>query len=151
VRGLEHGLAYAALAKGQIDIIDVYTTDPKIVSNGLRVLDDNQRFFPGYEAVLVYRADLPQRHPAAWDRLTELQGSITAADMMAMNAAVELQGRSFAAVADDWLQKKRIAPDTGVVSGLGAVLFGPDLVRLTLEHLLLVCTSLLLSVALGVP
>lgn len=151
VRGLEHGLAYEALAKGQVDIIDVYTTDPKIVSNGLRVLDDNQRFFPDYEAVLVYRADLPQRHPAAWARLTKLQGSIAAVDMMAMNAAVELQGRSFAAVADDWLQKKRMAPDTGVAPGLGAVLFGPDLARLTLEHLLLVCASLLLSVAVGVP
>lgn len=151
VRGLEHGLAYAALAKGQVDVIDVYTTDPKIASNGLRVLDDNQRFFPDYEALLVYRADLPQRHPAAWVQLTKLQGSITAADMMAMNAAVELQGRSFAAVADDWLQKKHTAPNSVAAPGLGAVLFGPDLARLTLEHLLLVCASLLLSVVVGVP
>jgi osmoprotectant transport system permease protein len=151
VRGLEHGLAYEALAKGQVDIIDVYTTDPKIASNGLRVLDDNQRFFPDYEALLVYRIDLPQRHPAAWARLTKLQGSITTADMMAMNAAVELQKHSFAAVAAEWLQHKRMAPDTGTAPGLGAVLFGPDLARLTMEHLLLVCASLLLSVAVGVP
>ncbi len=151
VRGLEHGLAYEALSKGQVDVIDVYTTDPKIVSNGLRVLDDNQRFFPEYEAVLVYRADLPQRHPAAWAQLTKLQGSITAADMMAMNAAVELQGRSFAAVATERVQAKPGAPNTDAASGLAAVLFGPDLMRLTLEHLLLVCASLLLSVAVGVP
>jgi len=154
VRGLEHGLAYEALAKGQIDIIDVYTTDPKIVSNGLRVLDDDQRFFPDYEALLVYRADLPKRHPAAWARLKTLQGSITAADMTAMNAAVELQGRSFSAVAAEWLQQKSKSPDTRTapeMEGLAAVLFGPDLVRLTLEHLLLVCASLLLSVAVGVP
>ena len=151
VRGLEHGLAYEALVKGHVDVIDVYTTDPKIVSNGLRVLDDNQRFFPEYEALLVYRADLPQRHPAIWAQLAKLQGSIKAADMLSMNAAVELQGRSFSAVADDWLQNKRMAPNSGAGSGLGAVLFGPDLTRLTVEHLLLVCASLLLSVAVGVP
>jgi osmoprotectant transport system permease protein len=154
VRGLEHGLAYEALAKGQVDIIDVYTTDPKIAGNGLRVLDDNQRFFPDYEAVLVYRKDLPQRHPAAWARLTKLQGSISTSDMMSMNAAVELQGRSFAAVAAEWLREKRMVTDTGAapgMSGMGAVLFGPDLARLTLEHLLLVCASLLLSVVVGVP
>ncbi len=115
VRGLEHGLAYEALTRGQVDVIDVYTTDPKIASNGLRVLDDNQRFFPDYEALLVYRRDLPQRHPAAWAQLKKLQGSITAADMMAMNAAVELQGRSFAAVGDDWLQKKRAVPDSSAL------------------------------------
>ncbi len=157
VRGLEHGLAYEALAKGLVDVIDVYTTDPKIVSNGLRVLDDDQRFFPEYEALLVYRADLPRRHPAAWVRLTALQGSISAADMTAMNAAVELQGRSFSAVAAEWLQQKRMAPDAGSapeksgMGGLASVLFGPDLLRLTLEHLLLVCASLLLSVTVGVP
>ena len=154
VRGLEHGLAYEALAKSQVDIIDVYTTDPKIVSSGLRVLDDDQRFFPEYKALLVYRADLPQRHPAAWARLTELEGSITTADMMAMNAAVELQRRSFAAVAAEWLQQKRMAPDFATApeaGGLAAVLFGTDLARLTLEHLLLVGASLLLSVAVGVP
>lgn len=150
VRGLEHGLAYAALAKGQVDVIDVYTTDPKIAASGLRVLDDNQRFFPGYEAVLVYRADLPQRHPAAWARLKNLQGSIATSDMIAMNAAVELQGRSFAAVAADWMAK-RLTPDSAAAPGMWAVLFGPDLARLTLQHLLLVCASLLLSVAVGVP
>jgi len=151
VRGLEHGLAYEALAKGQIDVIDVYTTDPKIAGNGLRVLEDNQRFFPDYDALLVYRADLPQRHPAAWARMAKLQGSITAPDMTAMNAAVELQGRSFATVAAEWLEQQRVTPDTGAAPGMAAVLFGPDLARLTLEHLLLVCVSLLLSVAAGVP
>lgn len=151
VRGLDHGLAYEALARNQVDIIDVYTTDPKIAGNRLRVLEDDQRFFPEYEALLVYRADLPQRHPAAWAQLRTLQGSISAADMMAMNAEVELQGRSFAAVATERLQSKTGAPKTDAAPRLADVLFGPDLMRLTFEHLLLVFASLLLSVAVGVP
>ncbi len=150
VRGLEHGLAYEALAQGQVDIIDIYTTDPKIGRLKLRVLEDDQRFFPEYEALLVYRADLPQKHPDVWARISVLQGTITSADMMAMNAAVELDGRSFASVATDWLRDRRSAAE-GAAAPLWKLLFGPDLLRLTLEHLLLVCGSLLLSTAAGVP
>ncbi len=151
VRGLEHGLAYAALARDQVDVIDVYTTDPKIARNQLRVLTDDQRFFPQYEALLIYRADLPQRHPAAWSSLAALQRSITAADMMTMNAAVELERRAFAEVASDWINKRKQSPGPATAPGLAATLFGDDLPRLAFEHLMLVCASLLLSVAVGVP
>jgi len=149
VRGLEHGLAYDALAGGQVDVIDVYTTDPQIVRRGLQLLEDDQHFFPDYEALLVYRADLPHRHPRVWSAIEELEGSIPVAAMREMNAAVELERRSFAGVADEWLQGQ------GGVSGgrrsLQSVLFGPDLLRLTLEHLLLVSVSLLLGVLAGIP
>lgn len=155
VRGLEHGLAYAALLQGQIDVIDVYTTDPQIARLGLRVLQDDQGFFPAYEAVLVYRADLPQRYPRAWAELEKLQGSITTAAMLRMNAAVELERRSFADVADEWLQVQRrerhVLAQAAVPRTLRATLFGHDLLRLTLEHLTLVCASLLLSVLAGIP
>lgn len=150
VRGLDHGLAYEAITQDHVDVIDVYTTDPKIARYQLRILEDDQRFFPAYEALLVYRADLPQRHPAAWAALSGLQGTITAADMMQMNAGVELEGRSFAAVADDWVRGRQKSPGP-VAAGLAAILFGPDLLRLTLEHLVLVCASLLLSVVVGIP
>ena len=151
VRGLEHGLAYAALTQGQVDIIDIYTTDPQIARLGLRVLEDDQRYFPDYGAALVYRADLPQRHPRAWAEIVKLQGSITAAAMLRMNAAVELERRSFAAVAGEWLQERHTVAMAAVPRALGSTLFGADLLRLTLEHLLLVCVSLLLSVLAGVP
>jgi osmoprotectant transport system permease protein len=149
VRGLEHGLAYAALERDEVDIIDVYSTDPQIRRLGLRVLEDDQRFFPEYEAVLVYRADLPQRYPAAWAAIEGLQGTITAAAMLEMNAAVELERRSFSDVASDWLQARRTQPAQS--RSLIGLLLAPDLLRLTLEHLLLVSASLLLSLLLGVP
>jgi len=150
VRGLEHGLAYAALERGDVDVIDVYTTDPQIRRLGLRVLEDDQRYFPEYEAVLVYRLDLPSRHPAAWAAIQRLQGTIAAKAMLEMNAAVELEGRDFAQVARDWLENRVPAADAGRRSLAGA-LFAPDLPRLTLEHLQLVTASLLLSVLAGVP
>lgn len=150
-RGLEHGLAYEALAQSNIDIIDVYTTDPKIGRYGLRLLEDDRAFFPDYQALLVYRADLPQRHPEAWAQISGLEGSITAADMMKMNAAVELDGRSFASVAGEWQRSTGTAQYPEAARSLWAVVFGADLPRLTLEHLLLVCGSLLLSIVTGIP
>lgn len=151
LRGLDHGLAYEALARAQVDVIDVYTTDSQILRQKLRLLEDDQRFFPDYEALLVYRADLPLRHPGAWRAVEKLQGAINAAAMRRMNAAVELDRRSFGDVAGEWLQGITATAKPAPPRSLAAVLLGDDLLRLTLQHLLLVTVSLLLSVVAGIP
>ena len=102
-RGLDHGIAYEALMRRQVDAIDIYSTDAKIRQYGLRVLDDDKAYFPRYDAVLLYRLDLPQRLPRAWQALQALEGSIKADDMIAMNAQAELDRKDFAAIARDWL------------------------------------------------
>ncbi len=149
-RSLEHGLAYEALARDQVDLIDVYTTDPKIARQQLRLLDDDLGFFPAYEALLVYRADLPMRHPASWAAMQRLEGMIETETMRGLNAAVELDGRSFDAVAGQWLQATGVPVNQGRQS-LGGRLLAPDLARLTGQHLFLVFASLLLSVSVGIP
>lgn len=147
-RGLDHGIAYEALAARQVDVIDIYSTDAKIAQYKLRVLDDDLHYFPRYDAVLLYRLDLPQRLPAAWKALQTLEGSISNADMIAMNAAVEIDGKSFAAVA-----QARLTPSktSAVRDGLRAKLFGPDLWKLTRQHLTLVALSLVLACLVGIP
>ena len=67
--GLDHGIAYEALAAGQVDVIDIYSTDAKIRRYGLRVLADDAGYFPRYDAVLLYRLDMAQRFPQAWQAL----------------------------------------------------------------------------------
>src|SRR5262249_30810085 len=81
VRGMEHALSYASLQAGSIDATDLYSTDAKIKAYDLQVLDDDRHYFPNYDAVVLYRADLEARAPqvvAAW---RQLEGRITAADM----------------------------------------------------------------------
>jgi osmoprotectant transport system permease protein len=102
-RGLDHGIAYEALAQRQIDVTDIYSTDAKIRQYGLRVLDDDLHYFPRYDAVLLYRLDLPQRFPAAWRAIGRLEGRISADAMIVMNAAAEIDGQSFAAIANTWI------------------------------------------------
>jgi osmoprotectant transport system permease protein len=148
--GLDHGLAYDAVAGGQVDVIDIYTTDAKIGHLGLRVLADDAGHFPRYDAVLLYRLDVPQRHPAAWAALQKLQGGISEAQMIAMNAKAELDGQSFDDIARAHLGAA-VAPAAAGGTGFWSRLWGPDLGRLAAQHLGLVVVSVLLALLVGVP
>jgi len=147
--GLDHGLAYEAIAAGRIDVMDVYTTDAKIERYKLRVLEDDRNYFPRYDAVLFYRLDVPKRFPEAWSALQALEGKIDERRMIRMNAAAELEGKSFAQAATllDPGAPAQIATQRKFID----VLFGPDFWRLTGEHLLLVFVSLAASIAVGLP
>jgi osmoprotectant transport system permease protein len=147
--GLDHGLAYEAIAAGRIDVMDIYSTDAKIERFKLRVLEDDRNFFPRYDAVLFYRLDLPKRIPAAWRALQALEGRIDERRMMRMNAAAELEGRSFAQAAA--LLAADAKPQSAERRKFLDVLFGPDFLRLTGEHLLLVFASLAASIFVGLP
>jgi len=150
-RGLDHGLAYEALAGGQIDVMDIYSTDAKIAKYKLRVLRDDRHFFPDYGAILVYRLDVPGRFPKAWAALQGLQGRIDAGAMVAMNAQAELDGRSFADIAAGFLGGNGAAETAGGKTGFLALLLGNDFWRLTRQHLTLVFVSLAAAVLIGIP
>ena len=53
VRGMEHSLAYEALARGQIDLMELYSTDAEVRSERLRVLRDGRVVQRGTLADLV--------------------------------------------------------------------------------------------------
>lgn len=148
--GIDHGLAYEALARSQIDVMDIYTTDAKIGHLGLRVLEDDRSYFPRYDAVVLYRLDVPQRFPQAWRALQALQGSIDEREMIAMNARAEIEGAPFEAIARDHLAGRGAAP-ADAPRGLMGKLLGPDLGRLALQHVGLVLASVLMAVLIGVP
>lgn len=159
-RGLDHGLAYEAIARGQVDVIDVYSTDAQVNRRGLRVLKDDLGFFPRYDAVLLMRAGLDDTP------LQALAGRIDEATMQALNAQVEVEGRSEMDVAREWLAQKGNGRSTlaaeAAASGPAAAtpsaktgfldhLLAPDLPRLVAEHLALVLGSVGLAMLVGVP
>ena len=151
-QGLDHGLAYEAIAGGQIDVTDIYSTDSKIAKYKLRVLDDDKHYFPAYDAVLLYRRDLPQRLPRTWAKWQTLQSKITAPQMIALNAQVELQNQTPQAIATAYLSGKAPAATTGNIdgreangNGFWATLFAPDFWPETRQHLFLVFVSLLVK------
>jgi len=146
VRGVQHDLAYRAIAAGDADLTDVYTTDAEIAYYQLRALEDDRGYFPRYEAVLLYRADLDDRIPGASGALRRLLGHVSAARMVELNAAVKIEGRSEAEAAGDFLQQQ-----LGNVSAGRAAGRVDRLLQRTREHLVLVVVSLLAGIVVAVP
>jgi osmoprotectant transport system permease protein len=146
VRGLDHDLAYRAVADGAVDATDVYTTDPEIRRLGLVLLEDDRHVFPDYHAVLVYRADLADRVPAALEAARRLEGRITAEAMTTMNARAQLERAPPEVVAASFLEATfGIAPRVAVESAPARVL------RRTLEHLGLVAAALAGAIVVAIP
>jgi osmoprotectant transport system permease protein len=140
--GLDHGLGYAALQNGSIDVKDAYSTDAKIGENDLVVLEDDLQFFPQYKAVFLYRLALPANAIAV---LQGLEGTIDEKRMIRLNAEAE-RTKNYAQAADLYFHDAASprAPRTGET-------FGRKLWRWTSRHLELAGLSLALSIIVGIP
>jgi osmoprotectant transport system permease protein len=148
VRGVEHELALAAIARGELDVVDVYTTDAQIDAIGVVLLDDDRAFFPRYDAVLLHRADLAARAPRAFEAMTRLAGHVDEAAMRRANVRVVVEHARVSDAARAMLSATvgdvipRDPPRDDVASTIA---------RETARHLELVAASLLASIVLGIP
>ena len=146
VTGLDHDLAYRALAGGSIDATDLYSTDAEIAYYHLRVLADDLNYFPEYQAVYLYRADLEKRAPQVVAALRRLEGRIAEHQMIAMNADAKLRKVPESRVAAEFL-----AETLDVSGGAEAAGFWHRLAARTWEHLQLVGVSLLAAIVVAIP
>jgi glycine betaine/choline ABC-type transport system substrate-binding protein len=88
-RSMDLGLLYRAIEQGQVDLVAGNSTDGPIASMGLVVLEDDQRFFPPYEAAVLVRRQTLDRHAALRGCLDELAGRVTVGAMRRANQRVE--------------------------------------------------------------
>jgi len=153
VRGMQHALAYQSINGGQLEVIDVYTTDANIEENGLVLLDDNLKHFPAYEAVFLYREDLAEKAPGFIAELKRLEGSIDQKQMLALNVMVDSDSRSEKDAAATFLAARfniGQAPVERSRRGRTLAMMGRIAAR-TVEHLWLVVWSLGLAILVAVP
>ena len=106
VRGMEHALAYQAIETGEVDLIDAYSTDGKLLRYRLRVLADDRGFFPQYHAAPLIRAATLEAHPELGPLLNRLAMQIPDERMQRLNHLVEEEKRPFAEVARGLLQEE---------------------------------------------
>jgi osmoprotectant transport system permease protein len=144
VRGIQHDLAYRGLVQGEIDVIDLYSTDAEIALYDIRPLRDDRGYFPEYRAVLVYAERLEREFPQAVAALDQLHAAIDQQQMVTMNAAVRTAGES--AVAGRFLRER-----LGVRAETRAEGRAARILRTTADHLVLVGISLGAAVAAAVP
>ncbi|HEV7551530.1 MAG TPA: glycine betaine ABC transporter substrate-binding protein [Candidatus Angelobacter sp.] len=105
-RVMDLGLLYRALQNNQVDIVAGSNTDGLIAALDLVVLEDDQHYFPPYDAVPIVRRATLDRHPEITGALTRLSGRISADDMRRMNYAVDGEKKDAAAVAKDFLARQ---------------------------------------------
>ncbi len=143
VQGFEHALLYNAIKNDEVDIIEVYSTDGKIPSYKLRILDDDRFFFPQYYSVLFYRKKLLS-YPETMKALKNLQGQFSEEKMQKLNAMADIEKKSFKQIADIYLDKnvQKTSSDKRAIN---------KLLKLTYEHLYLVIISLCFSIIIGIP
>lgn len=159
VRALLSAVKYRALASGDVDVVDGYSTDGLIARYHLRVLVDDRRFFPPYEAAALVSARLSNENPAAVAALTELSGRLDVDRMRALNRQVEVDGVPIPRVASEALTELGlirgavpVAGETAAPSNASYVSSsGSTLPSLTLRHLFLVGVSLGAAILIAVP
>ena len=140
--GIEHGLAYQAIAERKIDLTDAYSTDGELTRYNLVLLDDNKNYFPSYLAAPLVRRQLDL---GAKIILNSMAGRLTDARMRELNAAVVIDKLPIAAVAARFLQSeglsdKRSSTDDGMWAQLR---------RNTLRHLQLTIIALVMACLAG--
>ena len=146
VRGLDHDLAYRGIESGTLQVTDLYATDAEIAYYKLRALEDDLRYFPVYNAVILYRAELEEHAPEAIALFRRLAGRIDAPAMSALNARVKLGGEAEATVATDFLER-----NLGIETELRIHTAGERFWRHTRDHLLLVVLSLSAAIVVAIP
>jgi osmoprotectant transport system permease protein len=143
VRGLTHDLAYRGLESRALDITDLYSTDAEIVHYDLTTLQDDARFFPVYDALLVCRNDVPE---AVRDSLNRLGGRIDAATMTRMNARAALDREPESQIAASFLREQlHLVAEAKVETRVARIW------QRTREHLAMVGISLGLAMLVAVP
>jgi len=99
------GLTYKALDTGQVQVSDVFTTDPQLTTNKYVVLVDPKKIF-GFQNVapIVSQKVLAAEGPAFAQTINKVSALMTIPAIQKMNAAVALDQQPYPAVARQFLQ-----------------------------------------------
>jgi osmoprotectant transport system substrate-binding protein len=95
--------AEKAIADGQCDAGEVYTTDSAIGANNEVTLTDDKNLFPPDNAGLLVRSSVLQAHPSIGAWMAPVAAKWTTPTMITLNGMVEIQGQTVANVAHTWL------------------------------------------------
>ncbi|MFC7439902.1 glycine betaine ABC transporter substrate-binding protein [Laceyella putida] len=104
VKSMEIGLKYKAMANGNVDVIDAFSTDGKIPANDLVLLEDDKHLFPPYYAVPIIRNEVLKKHPELEKVINQLANKITDEEMQKLNKQVDIEHKKSLDVAKKWMQ-----------------------------------------------
>jgi len=88
-RAMDPSLLYQAIAAAQVDAVTAYSSDGRIDTLGLVVLDDDRHAIPPYDAVVLASPRLARDSPDVVAAVATLAGTIDAPRMRALNRLVD--------------------------------------------------------------
>ncbi len=90
IKRIESGLVYAEVGERRADVGLVFSTDGRIISQNLIVLEDTRNFFPPYELVPVVRKDVLQQNPGLEKYLNDLSEVLDTKAIAKLNYLVDV-------------------------------------------------------------
>lgn len=106
VKNFGIGTIYSAVASGTCPVGEVFTTDGRISGLNLRVLEDDKKAFPQYNAVATLRTEWLKQHPEVRGPLEKISAAIDNEQMVELCKQVDVDGQDAGKVAHDWMVKK---------------------------------------------
>ncbi|MBT2689387.1 osmoprotectant update ABC transporter permease/substrate-binding subunit OpuFB [Bacillus sp. ISL-47] len=103
---MEPKLRYGAIEKGEINLVDAYSTDSEIARYNLTVLEDDKNLFPPYQGAPMLREETAENYPKLVKALNQLGGKISDEEMREMNYKVNVDGASPEETAREFLEKE---------------------------------------------
>ncbi|GAA1119869.1 glycine betaine ABC transporter substrate-binding protein [Citricoccus alkalitolerans] len=90
---------------------EVFSTDARVASNDMLVLEDDQQFFVEYQGAMTLRQETLDEYPAIAEIMAPISEKLTNETMMELNGKVDTDGEDPQDVAEEWLQ------DEGLLGG----------------------------------
>lgn len=103
VKTMEPSLRYQAISNDNVQLVDVYSTDSKILTNKLKLLKDDKNLFPPYQVAPLIRKETIEKHPELKEILEKLSDKITTEEMIKMNYEVDIMEKPAYDVAKEFL------------------------------------------------
>ncbi|HEM2723031.1 TPA: ABC transporter permease/substrate-binding protein [Streptococcus suis] len=106
VKTMEPALRYEAIKNGDVQIVEAFSTDSKVVTYKLKILEDDKQLFPPYQAAPLLSKETLEKYPELEQVLGALVGKISTEEMTQMNYAVDVEGKSAEQVAREYLEQE---------------------------------------------
>ena len=114
---MELGLLYSAVKNQEMDVILGYSTDGRIDSYDLVLLEDDRKLFPAYDCSPVASMEILKTYPELTDIILKLCGEIDTTQMQKMNREAAENLMEPQVVAREFLEKNHYFEDKDTKDG----------------------------------
>lgn len=97
-------LKYKVLARGDGDITPASTTEGQLATKEFFALKDNKHFWPAYNLVPLVRDKTLKADPGIKNILNKIDAKLTTKELTLLNKKVDVDGKSYQAVAQEWVK-----------------------------------------------